>query len=111
MLRIKHRKIYLEKLESFINCSNSIYIYGAGKRARYIYKMFRKLNILPKAFVVSQKVDSQQYYLGIKVVQFDELKLTSETRFVIGVGAQLKDSIIAILHERGVKDDKILVLE
>lgn len=108
---IKCRKAVLEKIKKFISESDRIYIYGAGKRAKFIFKMFVEVGDVLEAFVVSNRTEEQEFFLGIRIVQFDELDITDNMGFIVGVGAKLKDEIVENLHKHNIEDNKILVLE
>lgn len=108
---VECRKVVLEKIKKFIDKSDKIYIYGAGKRAKIIFKIFVEVGDIPEAFVVSNKPENKKFFLGIRVVSLDELDITGNMRFIVGVGVKLKDEIVDNLHKHNVEDNKILVLE
>lgn len=78
---------------------NPVYLYGAGKKAKYILKVLREYNLADrlKAVIVSDKSGNPDSLDDKKVICIDELDNTRQFTVIYGVGGNDKDEVNSIL--------------
>lgn len=81
-----------KQLTDFCEFCGTVYIYGAGDYGRRVYSaIHEKCEI--KAFIVSQKGNNVQEYMGIPVIGKDEMKCNSTEGVVIAVSEEKQEEI------------------
>lgn len=99
-LQLKREKgieTFRKSLDEFKD--NPVYLYGAGKRAKYILKALRECNLEDRlsAIIVSNKSGNPDTLAGKKVIGIDELDNTKLFVVIYGVGEVYKDEVDSIL--------------
>lgn len=88
-----YRNIYqlnkYDKFQQFLMSragnKDKIYIYGAGDFGKRVLTMYRELNILPKAFLVSDNQEKTDKALGLSVYKLSSITLDDDSVIVIAV--------------------------
>lgn len=99
---IKHQRI--SSFNYFINKSERIYVYGAGKVAQDVLSIMDNTEKI-KAFIVSSIDNNPQHINGIEIIDIERYCAIKKEEDVILVAVKDEDQnvIASVLHERGCK--------
>lgn len=90
--------------DDIINVKKKICIYGAGKIGTYYYNILHEKYQID-SFVVSQKNNISDSYMGLPVYELRSLSYNNEqVQFIIGVGDNTQDDVVRGLKEKGYTD-------
>ncbi len=93
-----------EKIAAYMSLHAKNYFYGAGYFGKECFNIAAKLGKKPDAFLVSQRAQGKEDYLGIPVYAYDEVEVDEQTGILITVSAIRQEEIISMLREHGIKD-------
>ncbi len=82
------------------NAGRDLYIYGAGRIAKPLLKVYQDNEIPVKGFCVSDAKDNKREETGIPVVQIDSL-IGEDIAIAFGVNVRLNKEISSYLNEKG----------
>lgn len=105
---MQKKEYFLLKWEDYIESfkgalgnfkNNPVYLYGAGKRAKYIIGVFRECNLIDRleAIIVSNKNGNPDTLDGKKVECIDEVDNANLFVVIYGVGGTYKKEVEALL--------------
>lgn len=99
----KERESSGEILNLITKCKEreNIYIYGAGKYARYIFAILNYYGIDVKGFIVSGDTKFDIYF-GLPVVSVSSYKYTDDSMIVLGLHPKNYVEVFKVLRECGV---------
>lgn len=93
-----------EKLRSFFEKYEEVYLYGAGKRGEKGLRLLKLMGLRPKAFLVTSVTSGLTELDGVPIKGLGEISLTEKVGIIITVGMQYKDEMIKILEEKDFHD-------
>lgn len=85
------------------NAGRDLYIYGAGRIAKPLLKVYQDNGIPVKGFCVSDANDNKREEAGIPVVQIDTL-IGKDIAIAFGVNVRLNKEINCSLNEKGFRN-------
>lgn len=88
---------YMEKYDT-------VYFYGAGKMGKIVYWLVLNENKVPNGFLVSEKKENEDTFLGIPVYDIEEKRISDTAGIVITVGEKYGKEVIRQLEYRGIKN-------
>lgn len=94
----------VERLLEYSQKNEYVCLYGAGKIAKNCLEYLRIINISPKYLIVSKYEDNVRMRYGFPIIEINELEDCEGAGIIVSVGKKLKDEIIQILEEKGIKN-------
>lgn len=92
----------LEKIKTFKDNFDQIYIYGAGVRCRDCLKICRALNIKPQGIVVSEK--NVENVEGIPVMTVKKFEQSPSRGIIVAVVEKYQEEIMAVLEKKKISN-------
>ena len=89
-----------QQLRKFVNRYEHVYIYGAGSRGKSCLLMLRDMQIIPDAFLVSDRKQNPKDILGIPIYSLSEIDLNERCGIIVGVGEQYQTEVLQMIKER-----------
>lgn len=99
------RTYLADEIREYIDQHDAVYIMGAGKYAEIISSQFTNNKKEYKGFVVTQRRENEEYYLGKPVLNLSEMPQGTENiGVVIGIDPIRWDTIQKSLSDAGIMD-------
>lgn len=87
----------VNELKDSLFSYKKIYLYGAGKEARKILELLKKIEIQVEAIVVSDKLVNPETVMDIPVIQISNIPVHEENVFLLGVSELYSQEVEKIL--------------
>ncbi len=91
------------RLRIFCSKYCSVYIYGAGVKARRYADIFEKNSISFVGFIVTELKENEKELKGHKVYEISQIKNSSNIGIVLALNEKNKNEVIPILRKMGFK--------
>lgn len=88
-----------QQLRTFVDNYDHVYIYGAGKCGKKCLRMMKDIQIIPDAFIVSDKEQNVRDILGIPVYSLSEVDLNEKCGIIVGVGKKYQAEVLQMIRE------------
>lgn len=99
-----------KNLNELVNCLTlykCVYLYGAGNEGRKTLELLKKINVSPVAVVVSRKAVNPETVMNLPVMQIDDIPVSDENIFILGVSElycqEIEATLISLKHHNIVK--------
>lgn len=91
----------VQDMLSFARKNRRLYLYGTGDMGKFCFFVLRKENLLPEAYVTSEKTSDDRVN-GLPVYTINEIKDDTDAAIIISVfGERDRKEIVANLTEKG----------
>ena len=92
--------------QGIIKCvedSSGVYLYGAGNVGKIVFDFLTRNGVRDKikAFVVTKRENCDYEYMGIPIIEFEELSIENEL-LILSVGRRIQQQIIPVINKRGI---------